>query len=112
MCLHGFAAPAPDRNHLALAHRLLARIALASDNLDEAAVHAKHAVSTLQETVLPHAAWRVYRTAAACHARRGDGAAAADYRQRSDVIVRSLADNFDPGEPLRHALLAGAAELE
>ncbi len=105
--LHAYAAPGPDRNHLALAYRLQARIALAAGDVTDAATQASHAVSALEDTSLPHAAWRVYLTAGVCHQRQGDSAKAAGYRQRAQTAVQALADNFAQDEPLRAALLTG-----
>ena len=44
-----YAAPAPDRNHLALAYGLLARIALAAGNLDDARAQLSLALATLDD---------------------------------------------------------------
>ena len=46
-----YAAPAPDRNHLALAYGLLARIALASGDVEEARAQLDRALETLDKAI-------------------------------------------------------------
>jgi tetratricopeptide (TPR) repeat protein len=107
--LYRYAAPAPDRNHLALAHRLLARTAQAEGDLAEAGIQIERAVATLGDADLPLAAWRVYSTAAAFYESIGDVGRAADYHRRYVAVIHALAANFDEGDPLRMSLLAGLA---
>jgi DNA-binding winged helix-turn-helix (wHTH) protein len=107
--LRTIASRAPDRHYLALAHRFLARVAMAQNNLNDARTHVSDAVSTLEHVEFPLAAWRVYATAAECQECAGDLAAAAEYRSRSHGIVQTLVATFDLDDPLRLALLTGAA---
>lgn len=101
-----YSAPAPDRNHLAQAYGLIARIALAERNLYEARAQLSHAVSTLDNADMPLAAWRVYLTAAEIYEGLGEAADAARYRARFERVIRTLAENFDPEDRLRSSLLA------
>ena len=108
--LYEYAAPAPDRNHLALAHQLRARIAIAEGNVAEAESQLSRAAATLGAAPPPLAAWRVYRTAAAFHANLGRKTEAAACQDRFESVLRTLATNFDVEEPLRASLL-GAIPL-
>ena len=100
-----YAAPAPDRNHLALAYALLARIALASGDLEEARAQLGRALEILDDADLPLAAWRVFLTAAEMCERFGEPGKASDYRHRFENVMRTLAQNFGPEDRLRASLL-------
>jgi ATP/maltotriose-dependent transcriptional regulator MalT len=106
MKLYDYAAPAPDRNHLAQACGLLARLALAAGDRDEARAQLSRALSTLDNADMPLAAWRVYRTAAEVCESLGEAADAARYRGRFEQVMRTLAGNFEPEDRLRSSLLA------
>jgi ATP/maltotriose-dependent transcriptional regulator MalT len=107
--LHDMSVAAPDRNFLALAHRSLSRIAAAQGDLDAAGSHISRSVALLENTPLPFAAWRVYLSAAEYWRTMDDPRQAAEYRSRSDAIIRALADNFEHDDPLRVSLLTGFA---
>lgn len=107
--LHDYVAPGADRYHLALAHGLFARIALAQGALTEAGLQVSDAVSTLGDAALPGAAWRIYLTAAACYAGADDRAAAADYRLRLEAVIQDLATNFDQDDPSRASWITAVA---
>ncbi|QPF94368.1 ATP-binding protein [Bradyrhizobium commune] len=104
--LHDYAAPAPDRNHLVQALGLLAKIACAAGDLDEARLQLARALSVLDNADMPLAAWRIHRTAAEIYASLGEAAEAARHRVRFEQIIRKLAENFDPTDKLRSSLLA------
>jgi len=99
-------AMAPDRNYLALAHRLLARIAMAGKNREEARAQVDRAISMLANAELPLTARKVYRTAAAFHDSVGETAMAAGYRDRAARIAQTIAATLDPDDPLRVSLLS------
>jgi DNA-binding winged helix-turn-helix (wHTH) protein len=101
-----YAAPAPDRNHLAQACGLLARLALAAGDPDEARAQLSRALSTLDNADMPLAAWRVYLAAAEVCESLGEAAEAARYRDRFEQVMYTLAENFDPEDRLRSSLLA------
>jgi tetratricopeptide (TPR) repeat protein len=107
--LYDFTATAPDRNYLALAHRLLARIAVAGGDPAEARQHVSRAVALVETGDLPLAAWKVYQTASLVHGSLGEGDESEDYRRRSDQVIFSLAASLDHGDALRETLQAGAA---
>jgi DNA-binding winged helix-turn-helix (wHTH) protein len=103
--LHALAALSGERTYLALGRNLLARIALAENNLDEAAKHSALALSVLSEAEAPLAEWRVCETAAELSLRHGSTAAPDPWRVRSLEAVARLASTMDAAEPLRKALL-------
>jgi tetratricopeptide (TPR) repeat protein len=107
--LYEYAAPAPDRNHLAQAHGLLARLALAAGDPDEARTQLSRALSILDNADMPLAAWRVYLTAAEICESLGQPADAARHRTRFEQVIRTLAENFDSEDPLRSSLLRALA---
>jgi hypothetical protein len=104
--LYEYVAPAPDRNHLAQAHGLLTRVALAAGNLEEARAELSRALSTLEGADMPLAAWRVYRAGMEVCESLGEPAEVARYRARFQDVLRTLAGNFEPDDPLRSSLLA------
>jgi len=104
--LYEYVAPAPDRNHLAQAHGLLTRVALAAGDLEEAKAELSRALSTLEGADMPLAAWRVYRAGMEVCESLGEPAEAARYRARFEDVIRTLAGNFEPDDPLRSSLLA------
>lgn len=107
--LHDYVATAPDLNHLAQAHGLLARTALALGDLAEAQLQLSRALEIVDSADFPIASWRVYRTAAEIFAKYGDVDRAATYRKRFVETVRRLAQNFEPEDRLHKSLLAGLA---
>jgi predicted ATPase len=104
--LRDYAAPAPDRNHLALAYGLLARIALAAGDWDEARTQLSAALATLDHADLPLAAWRIYSAAAQVSQSLGEASKASEYRARYETVLRALAQNFDADDRLRASLLS------
>ena len=104
--LRNYAAPAPDRNHLALAYGLLARIAFAAGNLEDARAQLSRALATLDDANLPLAAWRIYLAAAEIYASLGETDKASQYRALFENVIQTLAQNFAAEDPLRASLLA------
>jgi DNA-binding winged helix-turn-helix (wHTH) protein len=107
--LYHIAAVPPERTYLALAHRLLAKIALAEGELENAKTQLSRAIAIVEQAELPLAAWRVYATAARLHERLGETTKTADFQHRSEKVIHILAANFDQDDPLRSSLLAGFA---
>jgi hypothetical protein len=103
--LREYAAPAPDRNHLALAYGLLARIALAAGNVQEARTQLDLALATLGNADLPLAAWRVFLTAAELSETFGEATRASEYHRRFEDVMQTLAQNFGAEDRLRASLL-------
>ena len=103
--LRDYAAPAPDNNHLAMAHGLLARIAFGAGDQDEAGAHLSRALSIVENADFPLAAWRVYHAAAEILMKMGETGEAVKYQNRFATVLRTLAQNFEPGDRLHHSLL-------
>jgi tetratricopeptide (TPR) repeat protein len=103
--LRALATQSGERTYLALGQNLLARIALAENNLDEATEHSTLALSVLSEAEAPLAEWRVCETAAELSLRHGSTAAPDPWRMRSMETIARLASTMDAAEPLRKALL-------
>jgi len=114
--LHDYVVHAPDLNHLAQAHALLARVAFAFGEADEALAQLDGALRIIDNADFPTASWRVYGAAAEIFAKYGQADKAATYRIRFVDVLRRLAQNFEPEERLHRtlmiALTARAAELE
>jgi DNA-binding winged helix-turn-helix (wHTH) protein/tetratricopeptide (TPR) repeat protein len=107
--LRDYATPAPDHNHLALAHGLLARIAFAAGDREEARAELSRALSIVDNADFPLAALRVYPGAVEIFANIGEADQAAEYRNRFATAVRTLAQNFEPDDPLHESLLTALA---
>ena len=107
--LHDYVASAPDLNHLAQAHALLARTALGLGDSTDAQLHLSRALEIVDNADFPIASWRVYRTAAEIFAKYGDVDRAATYRLRFVETVQRLAQNFEPEDRLHKSLLAVSA---
>ena len=99
----------PERTYLALSHRLLAKIAMAEEKVEEAREHMLRAVSIAERADLPLAAWRVHATAADFYERAGELAEAMDSRRLSRQVIERLAESLAQDEPLRATLLANYA---
>jgi hypothetical protein len=107
--LHDYVAPAPDRNHLAQAHGLLARIVFASGNSTDALGHLSHALEIVDNGDFPLASCRVYSAAAEILAQCGEADKAGTCRIRFVDVVRRLAQNFAPDDRLHKSLLTALA---
>ncbi|MBR1282740.1 AAA family ATPase [Bradyrhizobium sp. AUGA SZCCT0177] len=107
--LRDYAAPAPDRNHLALAHGLLARIAFAAGDWEEARDHLSRALPIVDDADFPLAAWRVYSAATEIYMSMGETEEAIKYQNRFSTVLRTLAKNFDADDYLHKCLLTAVA---
>jgi DNA-binding winged helix-turn-helix (wHTH) protein/tetratricopeptide (TPR) repeat protein len=104
--LHDYVSSAPDLNHLAQAHGLLARIAFGAGESAEALPHLSRALEIVDNADFPIASWRVYGAAAEIFTRCGEAGRAATYRVRFVETLRRLAQNFEPEDRLHRSLLA------
>jgi class 3 adenylate cyclase/tetratricopeptide (TPR) repeat protein len=109
--LRNYAAPAPDRNHLALAHGLLARIAFAEGDREEARDHLSRALRIVDNADFPLAAWRVYSAATEIFMKIGEAGEAIKYRDRFATVLSTLARNFDAEDHLHKCLLTALATV-
>ena len=103
--LHDYVAPAPDLNHLAQACCLLARVAFASGEAEEALAQLDRALGIVDNADFPVASWRVYNAAAEIFASCGQVDKAAINRIRFVEVVRRLAQNFEPDDRLHKSVL-------
>jgi tetratricopeptide (TPR) repeat protein len=106
MILHAYTVKAPDRNHLALAYRLLARIAMIGGGHAEATAYLEQAVDMLSDGPLPLAAWRVHLLAVELHRDTGAEDRAIYHWRRYAETIHKLAGSFDEGDTLRVSLLS------
>ena len=104
--LHDLASPAPDRNYLSIAHWYRGRIAMVAGDVTDAYAHLSRALALLEQAELPHAALRIYPTAAAVFEQTGDLDKAADLRRRHERLTAVLSENFDEDDPLRAIVLS------
>ena len=63
------------------------------------------ALAMIDGVTAPLAAWRAYETTAEVNTAMSQGARAAHYRKLRNATLRSLADSFADGEPLRRSIL-------
>jgi DNA-binding winged helix-turn-helix (wHTH) protein/tetratricopeptide (TPR) repeat protein len=98
-----------DPNLQALAWETRAQVAIAESNWSDATQTIDHALAALRGTDTPTCAWRVHGTAWDLHRRTGQRDVAAAHRARALGHIAALVESFQPGEPLRDALLDAAA---
>lgn len=101
-----------EHTYLALGQRMLAEIALAEQNWDQAEAVVSSALVTLDGVEAPLAEWRVYATAARLAEHRCRKTEAQGYWLRSATVVDRLAGSFAPTDPLRQTFLAQRAVQE
>jgi tetratricopeptide (TPR) repeat protein len=102
--LHDYVASAPDNNHLAQAYGLLARIAFAAGDRNEARAHLSQALLLVGNADFPLAAWRVYYAAGEIFMKIGETGEAIKYQNRFVAVLRKLAQNFEPDDRLHSSL--------
>jgi hypothetical protein len=95
-----------ERTYLALGKSLLAKIALAEQQWEQAEAELLQALAVLEGVEAPLAAWRVYATAAQLYEQRGRSMEARRYWTRSAAVRTQLADSLGNARELRQSLLA------
>jgi len=100
-----FAAESGERTYLAIGQRILAEIAIAEHNYEQAESELALAFDTVRQGEIPLAEWRVWQTAARLHLAKGHGAEAERDWVRSQTILNGLADSLGQDETLRQRLL-------
>jgi tetratricopeptide (TPR) repeat protein len=124
------AALPPERTYLALGHRLLAEIAIADGQWNQAKAEVAHALTAMTGaqapstewrayaiappecaspsagSAVPLAAWRVHATAAKLCELQSRPSEAEAFRQQSRAVIQQLADSLDAADPLRESLTA------
>jgi hypothetical protein len=97
-----------DPNLHALAWEMNARIAVAEENWGRAESCIERALALAETFGIPATAWQVHRTAWDIYGNANDLDAAQGHRLHARELILSIADSFEPGEPLRETFLAGA----
>jgi DNA-binding winged helix-turn-helix (wHTH) protein/tetratricopeptide (TPR) repeat protein len=100
------AAQPGERTYLALGKSMLAKIALAEQQWEQAESELSQALAVLEGAEAPLAAWRVYATAARLYAQRGRRTEARQYWSRSAAVCARLADSLGTAIELRQSLYA------
>jgi DNA-binding winged helix-turn-helix (wHTH) protein/tetratricopeptide (TPR) repeat protein len=104
--LCALAAQPGERTYLALGRRMLAEVAMAERNWDQAEAEIGRALAVLEGVEAPLAEWRVYATAAQLHERQGRKAEADSFWAQGVAVLNRLADSLKDTDPLRQSLLA------
>ena len=63
-------------------------------------------LAILDQFEIPLAGWQVHRTAWNLCTALGDSEKAGSHRARAKHLITSIADSFEPGEPLRKTFLS------
>ena len=79
---------------------------MVAGDVTDAYAHLSRALALLEQAELPHAALRIYPTAAAVFEQTGDLDKAADLRRRHERLTAVLSENFDEDDPLRAIVLS------
>jgi DNA-binding winged helix-turn-helix (wHTH) protein/tetratricopeptide (TPR) repeat protein len=98
-----------DPNLHALACETRAQVAIAESNWSDASQFIDRALVALKHPDTPTSTWQVHRTAWELHRRTGQLDLAAEHRARARGHIGALVESFQPGEPLRQAMLGAAA---
>jgi tetratricopeptide (TPR) repeat protein len=104
--LRELAAQPGERTYLALAHRTLAEIAMATQQWGEAENEVSRALIALEGTEAPSAEWRVCATTAQLYEQLGHVAEAARHWRRSADALDRLAESLGADDQLRESLSA------
>jgi len=95
-----------EPNMQAHAWDVKSRTARAAKDFDSATECIHNALAILDRFEIPLAGWQVHRTAWNLYAALGDREKADRHRARAQGLIMSVADSFEPGEPLRESFLA------
>ncbi len=94
-----------DPNLRALAWEINARVAATQGKWLKAREHIDNALAVLDKFEIPVAGWRVHHTAWRICRAEGDGGTAARHRAHAQEMITTIADSFEPDEPLRKCFL-------
>jgi DNA-binding winged helix-turn-helix (wHTH) protein/tetratricopeptide (TPR) repeat protein len=107
--LYEIARRPPEHTYLAQSHRLLAKIAIAEGCLEEARIQLSRAISIVEQSDVPLAAWRIYATAAEFYESAGEIGQADKFKRLCDNVIHSLAETLDQNDKLRSSLISAYA---
>jgi DNA-binding winged helix-turn-helix (wHTH) protein/tetratricopeptide (TPR) repeat protein len=97
-----------EPNIHAFAWEVRARVAIAEKRRALALECIENALAVVNRFEIPVSAWRVHATAWELYSHEGEYTRAAQHRSRAREVIMSIADSFEPGEPLRESLLSAA----
>ena len=95
-----------EPNMQAHAWDVKSRAAIAARDYNSAVQCIHNALALIDRFEIPLAGWQVHRTAWNLHAALGDPEKAGSHRARATHLIMSIADSFEPGEPLRNTFLS------
>ncbi len=99
------------RKYIAVAHKLMAQVAIARGDPADAEKHLNAALDILREFPAPLVAWRTYAALGRLHAQAGDEEAARNAFAESAAVVNSIALHVSD-EELRTTFLNSTAVRE
>jgi tetratricopeptide (TPR) repeat protein len=97
--------------YIAVAHKLMAQIAIAAGDKNKAEAEFETALGELGNHRVPVLAWRIYAELARLKTSEGDAVAAREAYSNAAEIVKQIASNVDD-DPLRERFLSSAAVQE
>ena len=108
--LHETATEHEVHKYIAVAHHLMAQVAVASGDLADAEKHFEAALAELQNYPVPLVAWKVHAGRARLKSQLGDSAGAQEESARAAEIVNYIAGNVSD-EKLRNTFLTASRQL-
>ena len=105
----GFLASAlstAEPNLQALGWDMQARVSMAEKDWQGADRDIERGLAVLERFDVPTVAWRLHATRSELYRRSRNGDAAEVHRARAERVILSLANSFEPDEPLRRSFLA------
>jgi hypothetical protein len=83
-----------------------ARVSMAEKDWQGADRDIERGLAVLERFDVPTVAWRLHATRSELYRRSRNGDAAEVHRARAERVIQSLANSFEPDEPLRSSFLA------
>jgi DNA-binding winged helix-turn-helix (wHTH) protein/tetratricopeptide (TPR) repeat protein len=102
--LQSKASIAPERNYLASAFGLLAKISMMGQQWDDAEHCIQQAIEQTEQADIPLAAWRINLIASELYGRRQNADQAETHRRRATETLRRIYDTLDQTDSIRASL--------
>jgi DNA-binding winged helix-turn-helix (wHTH) protein/tetratricopeptide (TPR) repeat protein len=99
------ASQSGEVTRLALGKRILAEIAIAEKDYEQAEAELAQAFDVVKQAEAPIVEWRVWQTSARIHSAKGEHAEATCDWERSLTIFKRMTDSLDHDEPLHQHLV-------
>jgi len=90
----------------ALGWDVQARVSIAEKDWNGAEANIEKGLALLERFDIPTVAWRLHATRSELYRRLKNDDAAEAHRTRAESVILTLANSFEPDEPLRHSFLA------